>query len=111
MRKGGAIRAAAAGLGLVLGGFGTVDVAPSQNGGPSALRLSLGAPAAQAHHRYGVVRGPARRTARRVVRRRTVAGCAYYAPYYYCGGVYYRPVIHNGQTVYVSVDRTVIVYD
>jgi hypothetical protein len=40
------------------------------------------------------------------VRRLTVlpAGCAWRAPYHYCGGVYYQPVVEGGATVYIVVN-------
>ncbi|MBK9323814.1 MAG: hypothetical protein IPM97_12870 [Bdellovibrionaceae bacterium] len=52
--------------------------------------------------------GVARRTTRRVIRRGAYVaalpgGCAYYAPYYNCGGVYYQPEVQGGNTVYVTV--------
>ena len=54
------------------------------------------------------VRRTARRTSRRVTRRtyyrRSIAGCAFRAPYYYCGGIYYRGVVQDGATVYVVVN-------
>ncbi len=58
-------------------------------------------------------RGHARRTSRRVARRITMrvirrhtlpAGCAWRAPYHYCGGVYYEPIVESGTTVYVVVN-------
>ena len=51
-------------------------------------------------------RRTARRTTRRTVRRLTVlpAGCAWRAPYHYCGGVYYQPVVEGGTTVYIVVN-------
>lgn len=49
-------------------------------------------------------RRTARRTTRRVVRRRSVAGCPLRTGYYYCGGVYYRPITENGTTVYIVVN-------
>ena len=47
-----------------------------------------------------------RRTTRRTVSRLTVlpAGCAWRAPYHYCGGVYYQPVVEGGTTVYIVVN-------
>ncbi|MCW2309595.1 hypothetical protein [Rhodobium gokarnense] len=50
------------------------------------------------------VRRTARRTSRRVTRRHSIAGCHPYNSYYNCGGVYYRPVVQNGTTVYVVVN-------
>ena len=50
-------------------------------------------------------RRTSRRTTRRVVRRTTLpAGCAFRAPYYYCGGVYYQPIVESGTTVYIVVN-------
>ena len=52
----------------------------------------------------GAGRRVARRTARRVARRHSIAGCSPYNAYYNCGGVYYRPIVENGVTVYVVVN-------
>ncbi|MTI18789.1 hypothetical protein E1162_16200 [Rhodobacteraceae bacterium RKSG542] len=52
----------------------------------------------------GQARRTSRRTSRRVNRRQSVAGCTPYNAYYNCGGVYYRPVVENGTTVYVVVN-------
>ena len=55
---------------------------------------------------YAAPRHAARRTTRRTVRRLTVlpAGCAWRAPYHYCGGVYFKPVVEAGTTVYIVVN-------
>ncbi len=55
------------------------------------------------------VAGVARRTTRRTVRRINYysvlpAGCAWRAPYHYCGGIYYEPVVQGGQTVYIIIN-------
>jgi hypothetical protein len=55
------------------------------------------------------VAGVARRTTRRTVRRMHYynalpAGCIWRAPYHYCGGIYYEPVVQNGQNVYIIVN-------
>lgn len=95
----------AAAIGLGLGGFTTIE-APTTEAGSTALSLSFGAPAAEAHVRpwaHPHPHGPARRAARRAYRH-SVAGCVYYAPYYRCGAVYYAPVVENGETVYVEID-------
>lgn len=80
---------------------GTPDVKQS---GSSEPRLTFGVQQAEAAPR-NVARRTARRTTRRTVRRLTVlpAGCAWRAPYHYCGGVYYQSVVENGATVYVVV--------
>ncbi len=49
-------------------------------------------------------RRTARRTSRRVARRHSLPyGCAWRAPYHYCGGVYYEPIVESGTTVYIVV--------
>lgn len=59
---------------------------------------------------YAAPRHAARRTARRTTRRtvrrltRLPAGCYWRAPYHYCGGVYYQPVVEGGTTVYIVVN-------
>ena len=46
----------------------------------------------------------ARRTTRRVIRRHSLPyGCAWRAPYHYCGGVYYEPIVESGTTVYIII--------
>ncbi len=50
-------------------------------------------------------RRTARRTSRRVARRHSLpSGCAWRAPYHYCGGVYYQPIVESGTTVYIVVN-------
>ncbi len=49
-------------------------------------------------------RRTARRTTRRVARRQSIAGCSLYNAYYNCGGVYYRPIVESGTTVYIVVN-------
>ncbi len=49
-------------------------------------------------------RRTARRTTRRVIRRHSLPyGYAWRAPYHYCGGVYYEPIVESGATVYIVV--------
>lgn len=57
----------------------------------------------------GEVRRTARRTARRTTRRQNYynalpGGCVRRGAYYYCGGVYYQPIVQNGATVYIIVN-------
>ena len=77
------------------------------------LDVTLAVPSAEA--RIGrpatplSVAGVARRTTRRTVRRINYysvlpAGCYWRAPYHYCGGIYYEPVVQGGQTVYIIVN-------
>lgn len=67
--------------------------------------LSIVTDSAYAAPRHAA-RRTARRTTRRTVRRLTVlpAGCYWRAPYHYCGGVYYQPVVEGGTTVYIVVN-------
>ena len=73
--------------------------------GPPILLIEFSKANAQPR---GAVRRTARRTgrrtARRVARRTSIAGCSPYRAYYNCGGVYYRPVVEGGATVYVVVN-------
>ncbi|MEO1194383.1 MAG: hypothetical protein AAFY02_21735 [Pseudomonadota bacterium] len=70
--------------------------------------LSLTVKTAQADP-WGQNRRVARRTSRRVSRRTQRRynalpnGCPRSGPYYYCGGVYYQPLVEDGSTVYVVV--------
>ncbi len=76
-------------------------------------RLGLMVPAEVTFSKaYGASRGQvrrtsrrtARRTTRRVIRRNSLPhGCAWRAPYHYCGGVYYQPIVESGTTVYIIV--------
>ena len=52
-----------------------------------------------------VARRTSRRTSRRVVRRHSALpmGCPRAGAYYYCGGIYYQPVVESGTTVYIIV--------
>ncbi len=67
--------------------------------------LSIVTDSAYAAPRHAA-RRTARRTTRRTVRRLTVlpAGCYWRAPYHYCGGVYYQPIVESGTTVYIVVN-------
>jgi hypothetical protein len=80
---------------------GPLDFSGYSAGTP--VLVGIGAAKAQTAAR-NTARRTSRRTSRRVARRHSVAGCAPYNAYYNCGGVYYRPVIENGTTVYVVVN-------
>ena len=87
---------------LAVGVFtGSVNVGKFGTG--SALSIVTDSAYAAPRH---AARRTARRTTRRTVRRLTVlpAGCAWRAPYHYCGGVYYQPVVEGGTTVYIVVN-------
>lgn len=73
--------------------------------------ISVGLTEAHAGYRAQnrrVARRTARRTSRRVTRRHNYynslpAGCPLRGAYYYCGGVYYQPVVQDGVNVYIIV--------
>ena len=89
-------------IGLFSGSVNTGNFAT----GAGPLVLTNSAYAAPRHAGRRTARRTARRTTRRTVRRLTVlpAGCAWRAPYHYCGGVYYQPVVEGGTTVYIVVN-------
>ena len=70
----------------------------------NALQMSQAQARSRRRSVRRTVRRTARRTARRVARRTSVANCVFRAPYYYCSGVYYRPIVENGVTVYIVVN-------
>ena len=97
-------------LGAALG-FGLVNMNPIEPWVPkpalSLISISQADARPRGHARREVrrvSRRTARRTTRRVVRRTSVAGCPLRTGYYYCGGVYYRPITENGTTVYIVVN-------
>lgn len=86
-------------MGCVIGLFGNIE----NNGVSSLLGLTLPVEVTISKA-YAARRGYARRTTRRVVRRATLpGGCVWRSPYHYCGGIYYRPIVENGTTVYIVV--------
>lgn len=91
----------AAAIGFTLAYSNPVDFSGVVSGSP--LFAGIGAAKAQNATR-NTARRTARRTSRRVNRRTSVAGCSPYNAYFNCGGVYYRPVVENGVTVYVVVN-------
>jgi len=76
--------------------------------GLSLLPIDLTVSPAQAQNRRAqnrrVARRTSRRTSRRVARRHSIAGCAAWRTYWRCGGVYYRPIVENGTTVFIVVN-------
>ena len=92
-------------MGCALGLFASIDGnrVSSVSGNTTSLEVSIS-------KAYAARRGRARRTTRRVVVRRAVIrravlprSCLWRAPYHYCGGVYYQPIVESGTTVYVVV--------
>ncbi len=87
--------------------------AGSMNSNTVSGRLGLTVPAEVTFSKaYGASTGQVRRTSRRTARRTTRRvirrdslphGCAWRAPYHYCGGVYYEPIVESGTTVYIVV--------
>ncbi len=69
-----------------------------------AIELTTSKAYAARRHARRTTRRVARRTTRRVIRRHSLPyGCAWRAPYHYCGGVYYEPIVESGTTVYIIV--------
>ena len=91
----------AAAIGFAIAYSAPVDFTGLAAGTP--IFAGIGAAKAQNPTR-NTARRTARRTTRRVNRRQSIAGCTPYNAYYNCGGVYYRPVVENGVTVYVVVN-------
>ncbi len=95
----------AATLGCSIGLLADVRI---ETTGEERARISLGvseAEAAPRHQARRVSRRTARRTTRRTVYRHTVlpVGCPLVGVYYYCGGVYYQPMVESGATYYIIV--------
>jgi len=91
----------AAMIGFAIAYSAPIDFSDFAAGTP--IFAGIGAAKAQNPAR-NTARRTSRRTTRRVVRRTSIAGCSPYNAYYNCGGVYYRPVVENGVTVYVVVN-------
>ncbi|PLX37720.1 MAG: hypothetical protein C0606_05440 [Hyphomicrobiales bacterium] len=92
---------AAAAAVLVIGALAPASSLDSVGG---SLSEFVGVRAAEAAPPPGAGRRAVRRTTRRVVRRNSIAGCTPWNAYWNCGGVYYRPVVEKGVTVYVVVN-------
>jgi len=97
----------------VVGFSAEIEVREIRGVGEAQLKVTLAGSSAEA--RVGrpatplSVAGVARRTTRRTLRRlhyysALPAGCYWRAPYHYCGGIYYEPVIQDGTTVYIIVN-------
>ena len=96
----------ALGSAIFIAGVSGLGSAPIS--GLSLLPIDMTMSAAQAQNRRAqsrrVSRRTSRRTSRRVARRHSIAGCSPYRAYYSCGGVYYRPIVEGGTTVYIVVN-------
>ncbi len=99
-----------AGFVLALGlGFGLTIDAPQPGSGAGVTAVGFTLPTAEALPARRVARRTARRTSRRTTARMNYysslpAGCPLRGAYYYCGGVYYQPVVRGGSTTYVIVN-------
>ncbi len=93
-------------IGGALGFAGNIDVnrASSLSGFTNPFELTTSKAYAAGGRALRTTRRVARRTTRRVIRRHTLPGsCVWRAPYHYCGGVYYEPVVESGTTIYIVV--------
>ena len=89
-------------------GIGLLVDARTETTDQTSMYVLLGiaeAAAAPRHHVRRVSRRTARRTTRRTVYRHSVlpVGCPLVGAYYYCGGMYYQPVVESGATYYIIV--------
>ena len=92
------------GCALVFAGNIDVNRAPNSSGLTNLFELTTSKAYAARRHARRTTRRVSRRTTRRVVRRNSLPhGCAWRAPYHYCGGVYYEPIVESGTTVYIIV--------
>ncbi len=82
----------------------TGQVGPNLQSDSISTVIELGVSEAIARPARRTARRTSRRTSRRVSRRHSIAGCSRYNAYYNCGGVYYRPVVESGATVYIVVN-------
>ena len=96
-------------IGCSLGFFVSIDV--NRVSGPPGILEAIELTFSKAHAaRRGYARRSTRRVSRRTRHRRVIRrthlprGCVRRgAYYYYCGGVYYQPIVESGRTVYIVV--------
>ena len=93
------------GCALVFAGSIDFNRVSGTRGVTEAIELTISkAYAGRRGHGHRTARRVARRTTRRIIRRHSLAhGCVWRAPYHYCGGVYYQPIVESGATVYIVV--------
>ncbi len=92
------------GCALVFAGSIDLNRVLGPRGVTEAIELTTSKAYAARRHARRTTRRVARRTTRRVIRRHTLPhACAWRAPYHYCGGVYYEPIVESGTTVYIVV--------
>ncbi len=93
-------------IGCALVFAGSVDFkrVSGPRGVTEAIELTISEAYAGRRHARRTTRRVVRRTTRRVIRRNSLPySCAWRAPYHYCGGVYYEPIVESGTTVYIIV--------
>ncbi len=93
-------------IGGAFGLAGSIDLNSvlGPRGVTEAIELTISKASAARRHARRTTRRVARRTTIRVIRRHSLPyGCAWRAPYHYCGGVYYEPIVESGTTVYIIV--------
>ena len=93
-------------IGGAFGLAGSIDLNSvlGPRGVTEAIELTISKAYAARRHARRTTRRVARRTTRRVIRRHSLPyGCAWRAPYHYCGGIYYQPIVESGTTVYIIV--------
>ncbi len=93
-------------IGCALVFAGSIDF--NRVSGRSGLTMPVEVTFSKAYAGRGHARRTSRRVARRitmrVIRRHTLPGvCWWRAPYHYCVGVYYQPIVESGVTVYIVV--------
>ena len=92
------------GCALVFAGSMDFDTVSGRSGLTMSVEVEFSKADAARRHARRTTRRVARRTTRRVIRRNSLPhGCAWRAPYHYCGGVYYEPIVESGTTVYIIV--------
>jgi hypothetical protein len=92
------------GCALVFAGSMDFNRVSGPRGVTEAIELTISKAYAGRRHARRTTRRVARRTTHRVIRRHSLAhGCVWRAPYHYCGGVYYQPIVESGATVYIVV--------
>ena len=93
-------------IGGAFGLAGSIDLNSvlGPRGVTEAIELTISKAYAARRHARRTTRRIARRTTRRIIRRNSLPyGCAWRAPYHYCGGVYYEPIVESGTTVYIII--------
>ena len=91
------------GCALVFAGNIDFNRVSGHRGVTEAIELTISKAYAGRRHARRTTRRVVRRTIR-VIRITTLPGrCAWRAPYHYCGGVYYEPIVESGTTVYIVV--------